>query len=63
DGQLDEAPLTLREVAQIEEQFVKILSGVMHRRIDYPATKHLTDAPSGEVPQAQASPEPSKPEA
>ncbi|MCG6956714.1 MAG: HDIG domain-containing protein, partial [Gemmatimonadetes bacterium] len=46
DGQLDEAPLTLREVAQIEEQFVKILSGVMHRRIDYPATKHLTDAPS-----------------
>ena len=45
-GQLDEAPLTLREIAQIEDQFVKILGGVLHRRIEYPTTKHLTDAPS-----------------
>ena len=44
-GQLDEAPLTLREIARIEEQFVKILGGVLHRRIEYPTTKHLTDAP------------------
>ncbi len=44
-GQLDEAPLTLREIAIIEEQFTKILGGVLHRRIEYPATKHLTDAP------------------
>ena len=44
-GQLDEAPLTLLELAQIEEQFAKLLGGVMHRRIEYPATKHLTDAP------------------
>ncbi|MHB1194533.1 MAG: HD family phosphohydrolase [Longimicrobiales bacterium] len=44
-GQLDEAPLTLREMALIEEQFAKILGGVIHRRIEYPATKHLTDAP------------------
>jgi putative nucleotidyltransferase with HDIG domain len=51
DGQLDESPLTLREFTQIEDQFVKILSGVLHRRIEYPATKHLTDAPeaSGET--------------
>lgn len=47
-GQLDEAPLTLREIAIIEEQFVKILGGVLHRRIDYPATKHLTEAREGE---------------
>jgi cyclic-di-AMP phosphodiesterase PgpH len=44
-GQLDEAPLTLREMALIEEQFAKILGGAIHRRIEYPATKHLTDAP------------------
>jgi membrane-associated HD superfamily phosphohydrolase len=44
DGQLDESPLTLREVAQVKEQFVSILSGVHHRRIEYPGTKHLTDA-------------------
>jgi len=47
-GQLDEAPLTLRELAQIEEQFAKILGGVLHRRIEYPATKHLTDAPEAD---------------
>jgi putative nucleotidyltransferase with HDIG domain len=46
DGQLDHAPLTLREITSIEDQFVKILSGVLHRRIEYPATKHLTDAPA-----------------
>lgn len=48
-GQLDEAPLTLREITLIEEQFAKILGGVLHRRIEYPATKHLTDAPEGET--------------
>jgi hypothetical protein len=44
DGQLDEAPLTLREVAQIKDQFVSMLAGVHHRRIEYPGTKHLTDS-------------------
>ena len=44
-GQLDDAPLTLREIAQIESRFAKILSGVLHRRIEYPATKHLTESP------------------
>ena len=33
----------MREVADVKAEFVKILSGVMHRRIEYPATKHLTD--------------------
>jgi membrane-associated HD superfamily phosphohydrolase len=41
-GQLDEAPLTLAEIAQVKDQFVKILGGVVHRRIDYPETRHLT---------------------
>ncbi len=45
-GQLDEAPLTLREIARLEEQLVKILSGMYHHRIDYPGTKHLTEAPA-----------------
>jgi hypothetical protein len=44
DGQLDDSPLTLGEIAQIKDQFVSILSGVHHRRIEYPGTKHLTDA-------------------
>ncbi|HSR41131.1 MAG TPA: HDIG domain-containing protein, partial [Longimicrobiales bacterium] len=45
-GQLDEAPLTLEEIATLKEQLVKILSGMYHHRIDYPGTKHLTDAPA-----------------
>jgi len=46
DGQLDDAPLTLREMTVLKETFVKVLSGIYHHRIDYPTTKHLTDAPS-----------------
>jgi hypothetical protein len=44
DHQLDDAPLTLKEIARLKEQFAKILGGVVHRRIEYPETKHLTDA-------------------
>ena len=44
DGQLDESPITLREIAQVEETFVKVLSSVYHQRIDYPQTRHLTEA-------------------
>jgi len=47
-GQLDEAPLTLKEIATLEEQFTKILAGMYHHRIDYPATRHLTESNSGE---------------
>jgi putative nucleotidyltransferase with HDIG domain len=53
DGQLDETPLTLGEIARVKEQFVKILGGVVHRRIDYPETKHITEAEDdeGEEPE------------
>ena len=46
DGQLDESPLTLQEISKLKDEFVKVLSGVFHHRIDYPTTKHLTDAAS-----------------
>jgi putative nucleotidyltransferase with HDIG domain len=45
DHQLDDAPLTLGEIGMIKDQFSKVLSGIYHHRIDYPQTKHLTDAP------------------
>ncbi len=48
DGQLDDAPLTLGEITVIKDQFDKVLAGMYHHRIDYPETKHLTDAPGGE---------------
>jgi len=50
--QLDEAPLTLRELGTIRAQFQKVLSGVYHHRIDYPATRHLTE--SAVIPAEEA---------
>jgi membrane-associated HD superfamily phosphohydrolase len=49
-GQLDESPLTLREIGIIKDQLHKVLMSVYHHRIDYPATRHLTASPS--VPTA-----------
>ena len=53
-GQLDESPITLREIAQVEEQFAKVLASVYHHRIDYPQTRHLTESPE---PPATTSPD------
>lgn len=36
DHQLDECDITLREVRLAKESFFKVLSGIFHRRIDYP---------------------------
>ncbi|HUP51258.1 MAG TPA: HDIG domain-containing protein [Longimicrobiales bacterium] len=47
DGQLDESPLTLREIALVKEQFANVMGGVVHRRIEYPETKHITDSDRG----------------
>jgi membrane-associated HD superfamily phosphohydrolase len=39
DGQLDDCNLTLRDLATIENCFVRVLLGIYHQRVDYP--KHL----------------------
>lgn len=36
-GQLDECPLTLREINVAKEVLAKVLSGMYHQRLDYPA--------------------------
>ena len=36
-GQLSDAPLTLRQIEIIKEQFTHVLAGMYHNRIDYPA--------------------------
>lgn len=48
DGQLSDAPLTLKEIHLIQEQFAKVVGGMFHHRLDYPATKHITDSPGAE---------------
>jgi hypothetical protein len=35
-GQLDEAPLTLRQIDDVRAEFVRVLTGMYHNRIDYP---------------------------
>jgi putative nucleotidyltransferase with HDIG domain len=35
-GELEECPLTLKDLANIRESFVQILTGVFHHRIEYP---------------------------
>jgi putative nucleotidyltransferase with HDIG domain len=37
DGQLDECPLTLKDLHSIAKSFNKILSGIFHQRIHYPS--------------------------
>jgi membrane-associated HD superfamily phosphohydrolase len=36
EGQLDEAPLTLRELTLVKQEFVKVLTSMYHHRLDYP---------------------------
>ena len=51
DGQLDDCPLTLRELAIVKDSFTGTLRSMLHSRIDYPkdddrsstATRRLTN--------------------
>ena len=36
-GQLVDAPLTLRQLETIKAEFTRVLVGMYHNRIDYPA--------------------------
>jgi membrane-associated HD superfamily phosphohydrolase len=36
-GQLDEAPLTLRDLDVVKDTFSRVLAGVHHPRVGYPA--------------------------
>lgn len=36
DGQLDDSDLTLKELEQIKQTFIKIILGIFHERIEYP---------------------------
>ena len=40
-GELEDCPLTLRDLAQIRESFVQILIGVFHHRVEYPKDEKL----------------------
>lgn len=54
DGQLDEAPLTLKDLDKIGDTFVHILSGIFHRRIEYPERELHADLERGKNKYAGA---------
>jgi hypothetical protein len=37
DGQLDDAPITLRDLSRIRDAFTTVPTGAFHERIEYPA--------------------------
>lgn len=41
DGQLDESNVTLRDLDNIAEAFVQVLTGIYHKRIDYPEPENI----------------------
>ena len=62
DGQLSNAPLTLRDIDGICEAFCRVLNGVFHERIEYPnmpvpGSTAATPAPSPEKPAAEPAPQ------
>ena len=48
EGQLHDAPITLRQLAIVHDQFVRILTGMHHGRVEYPtgSWRTLTVTPS-----------------
>ena len=64
EGQLDQCPLTLREIDRSKAAFARVLIGMYHRRIDYPTGVRAQDggeaqraqAPTDEAPSAAARP-------
>lgn len=58
DGQLDECPLTTRDLARCCEAFLAALSGAFHHRVEYPDVKIPPKpiAPAQEAPVQTAAP-------
>jgi putative nucleotidyltransferase with HDIG domain len=46
EGQLDEAPITFRDLEQIKQAFFDVLQGLYHPRIRYPQPVHLKPKPA-----------------
>ncbi|NJR42104.1 MAG: hypothetical protein HC767_05070 [Akkermansiaceae bacterium] len=49
DGQLDDCPLTIRELAILKDSFASTLRSMLHSRIDYPKDKEKDEEPRSSV--------------
>lgn len=50
DGQLENCPLTLKELYQIADTFTTVLLGIYHHRIEYPQTRAISSGKGRFVP-------------
>jgi putative nucleotidyltransferase with HDIG domain len=50
DGQLDECELTFKDISEIKRRFTYVLTGIFHKRIDYPGF----DFSNENIPQEQS---------
>jgi len=48
EGQLNESPLTLRDLERIKESFLTILAGTFHTRVEYPDRETPKSIPNSE---------------
>ena len=55
DGQLSEAPITLRDIDEICDAFSAVLMGVFHERIEYPEVLHRVPVPAAHPVSGQVS--------
>jgi putative nucleotidyltransferase with HDIG domain len=55
DGQLDECELTLKDISEVKKRFTYILTGIFHKRIDYPGFDFSDGNPSKEPPKGDKS--------
>ena len=58
EGELDESPLTLRDLENIKEAFLTILAGTFHTRVEYPDHEQVPKAPAGEKETHPENPNP-----
>jgi putative nucleotidyltransferase with HDIG domain len=57
-GQLSAAPLTLEQLETVKDQFVRVLSGMHHARIDYPAATGGITSETPAISASEAAPSP-----
>jgi membrane-associated HD superfamily phosphohydrolase len=52
DGQLDECPLTIKDLATVKQSFVSSLTTILHARIAYPTANDKDNSQNRESPDA-----------
>jgi len=57
EGQLDECPLTLKDLTKIKTAFLNVLVGFYHARVKYPEPEKVKSGRRGQEPEAKESDE------